>query len=414
MPCSTQRSGIRRKCIMKIAALTPSYIKWEGDTAAVFIHNLTRKLVESGVEVSVVTPMLSPESKPYEVIDGVEINRFHYFWPTSLEGLAGGYGIPDNMKRSFLLALQLPFLIVALLINGLKISRKCDVIHAFWIPSAIIALFIKRLTGKPMAFSPLGSGMSNLPEWFMTYCLRSFDVIFTGTGRWNDSFYPKKLSGDFNIIKAATMVNIDTTSSRPIPDVISELRARKKKVVYFVARMVESKNPMILIDTIPIVLNIRNDVHFVVSGDGPLMEECKARVKQLNIDTNITFTGHITNELVRNYINYSDMIVTTSLVGNCFSTTILDGFHLRKAHVLSNSGATGEFFIHEKYAYLYEAGEPEELARSINLVLNDEKLRETLEKNTYDFLKGNSFMDEITINTIMNTYHQIQNRDPSD
>ena len=71
-----------------------------------------------------------------------------------------------------------------------------------------------------------------------------------------------------------------------------------------------------------------------------------------------------------------------------------------KACILSDAGSTGEFFHHNKYAYLYEPGTERELAKAILMMLEDGGVRGMLESNTYDFLKANSFLNHITIDTI--------------
>ena len=393
---------------MKVAALTTSYIRWEGDTAAGFIHNLTSELVKAGVDISVVTPMLSPESKKHEVIDGVDIHRFHYFRPTNLEGLAGGYGMPENMKRSFLLRHQLPFLFLALFLHGIRVARKCDVIHTFWIPSGFVGLLIKKLMGKPVAFSPLGSGLRQMSIKRLTSFLNEVDVIFTGSGRFEKTYFPPGFEGNFNVRQAMTIINIDSDAVFPIPDEIASQRAMGRKIVYWVARMVPEKNPRTLIKAIPQILERRTDIHFIISGEGPLYEECKRLAAEMGIQNSITFTGHLKNSRVHEYLRHSDLITTTSLMENCFSTTILEGFHLGKPFILSNVGSTGKYFYHGKFAYLYEAGNERKLASAILSVIGDEELLRSLGSNTREFLEYHSFTKEQTISSVMKTYQNIR------
>ena len=62
-------------------------------------------------------------------------------------------------------------------------------------------------------------------------------------------------------------------------------------LVGHVGRFVDVKNHTFLIDVLDSMINKNNKVKAILVGDGPLIEEIKKKVKQLNLEKNIYFLG---------------------------------------------------------------------------------------------------------------------------
>ena len=65
---------------MKVLMLTTSFPLYPGHPAGIFVYEQARHLCRAGVNVDVMAP-LHPEGKSYEVMEGVSVRRFPYFWP---------------------------------------------------------------------------------------------------------------------------------------------------------------------------------------------------------------------------------------------------------------------------------------------------------------------------------------------
>ena len=57
--------------------LTTSFPCYDGDMAGIFIYEQAKKMVEKGMDVSVVAPH-DFETKGYEIREGIKIHRFQY------------------------------------------------------------------------------------------------------------------------------------------------------------------------------------------------------------------------------------------------------------------------------------------------------------------------------------------------
>jgi glycosyltransferase involved in cell wall biosynthesis len=69
--------------------------------------------------------------------------------------------------------------------------------------------------------------------------------------------------------------------------------ASDRKLIGFIGRLTQIKNPHCFIDIASEVLKKRQDVVFLFVGDGEMAEELKARVRELGLQENIIFTGFI-------------------------------------------------------------------------------------------------------------------------
>ena len=93
---------------MKVCILSTSYPRYSGDYAGIFVHNLAKELIFNNIKVKVVSPH-DLDTKNCEIIDGVKIERFKYWFIKKGQMLAYGGGMPYNLANSFLAKIQLPF-----------------------------------------------------------------------------------------------------------------------------------------------------------------------------------------------------------------------------------------------------------------------------------------------------------------
>lgn len=115
---------------MKIALLTTSYPRFEGDFAGRFIEDAVRHLTELGCVISVVRP-----------------GTYRDF------GLAYGRGVVHN-------ALRRPWAVPPLLASMVRATRaaarEADLVHAYWLPSGAVAMG----SGRPFVLTLLGTDVA--------------------------------------------------------------------------------------------------------------------------------------------------------------------------------------------------------------------------------------------------------------
>ncbi len=107
---------------MKVAVLTTSYPRHEGDAAGRFVADAVARLRERGIEVAVVSP-----------------TSFRHF------GIAYGSGVVGNLRRQPWRAAFLPALLASFVRAARRAARDADLVHAHWLPAGAVAL----ATGRP-------------------------------------------------------------------------------------------------------------------------------------------------------------------------------------------------------------------------------------------------------------------------
>lgn len=115
---------------MKIAVLTTSYPRYEGDPAGNFVADAVEHLRTRGVEVEVVSPA-----------------SFRHF------GIAYGSGVVGNLRRAPWKGLLVPAMLWSFARAARRAARDADLVHAHWLPAGAVAL----TTGKPFVVQLWGT-----------------------------------------------------------------------------------------------------------------------------------------------------------------------------------------------------------------------------------------------------------------
>jgi glycosyltransferase involved in cell wall biosynthesis len=121
---------------VKVAVLTTSYPRGPEDPAGIFVARMVEAARAQGVEVEVVSPA-----------------GFRHF------GLAYGHGIVGNLRAAPWKALLVPAFLVSFALAARRAARSADVVHAHWLPSALVGL----ATRKPLVVQPWGSDVALAP-----------------------------------------------------------------------------------------------------------------------------------------------------------------------------------------------------------------------------------------------------------
>ena len=147
------RGRPRDLAAVRVCVVTTSYPRSPDDVAGAFVAAQVEALRAAGVEVDVVSPADFPSF-----------------------GIAYGDGIVQNLRaRPWLVAALLPLFLVLFARAARRASRRADVVHAHWLPSALPAL----ATGKPLVLQVWGTDVElarRLP-WLARPLLRRARVV---------------------------------------------------------------------------------------------------------------------------------------------------------------------------------------------------------------------------------------------
>lgn len=359
---------------MKVCFLTTIFPLHFGDILhGSFVYQLAKCLIRNGVEISVVAPDDST-ARTQEILDGVLVRRFTYFLPRRLQRVAYRWGIPENLRNNWTIALQLPMFMASFAWAALTCARTCDVIHAHWIPSGLVGLFVSKLIRKPLIVTVWGTDIRALPAWMSKMVLKNADKVISLSLEIQERI---QVLG----VQAISILSpIDEDRFNPQingSSIITEFGLdRTHHVVSFIARLYEFKDPITYVEAIPLVLKKKKNVKFFLVGDGKLRPKLEQMISHLNLHGHVFLTGARSD--VNQILAVSDIFITISPVENLWSTTISEATYMQVPCILTDAGHTGEVFTHGKNCYLIPPRSPSALAAAIISLLENPSLRSSL------------------------------------
>ena len=379
---------------LRILIITSKFPRFERDPQPPFVFYFAKELVRLGHEVYAVAPH-DKGAKKEEVLDGVHIYRFKYFFPESLQRLSYGPGIPTNINRSFFAALQMPFFIFSEILMARRVAKmiKPDVVHAHWaFPQGLAAKF----TGVPYFINFYGG------EFFMARKFRLIWMLKYIVNRSYESFtvtnYYVQLMRQSGLRMSPVPIPLGVDVSTFHPDVkgSKDIRERFCKkgelMVLFVGRLVERKGPDYLVAAFQRVVKEVPNARLVMVGSGPMAGSLKNQASELGISDKIVFCGEIHNAELPKYYCAADIFVLPSIVdrhGDREGQGVVyaEAMACKIPVIGTNTGGIPDV-ISRDVGLLVNEKDPDDLAKGIIRLLKDAKLRKMMGENAYKLVQN--------------------------
>lgn len=382
---------------MKICILTTSYPRYEGDYAGNFVHNLAKELVKNKLKVTVVAPH-DTDTKDYEVLDGIEIYRFKYWFTKRGQKVAYSGGMPYNLSHSFFAKFQLMLFMVCFFFKGLQNAKKCDIIHAQFLFSGFVGVFIKKLTGKKLVITVHGSDIYTIPKRGL------LKQIYIRVLSHSDCFITVSTANRKKLIDLGLRRNIIFVIPNGISlsmfDQMSTLyREENKNIIMWTGRMIEVKGLEYLIQAMKMVVNRYPNSYLMLIGDGPIKHKLIELATTLSLNENVTFVGNVPNNSVPRYLHHADIFVLPSL-SEGLPVSLLEAMAAGKPVIASNVGGISDLIKDGINGFLVESKDAEQIAKKINYLLEHpaERIRMGLESKK--LVEENFTWDKIAEKTI--------------
>jgi len=135
-----------------------------------------------------------------------------------------------------------------------------------------------------------------------------------------------------------------------------------------------------LIAAIPEVIRNEPKSRFLMLGKGSLTDNLRHKVKQLHVSEYVKFIGSVPRKEVVNYMNASDIYVSTSFSDGT-SASLLEAMSLALPCVVTNISGNKEWIINDKNGCLVPLGDPKTLAQDIVSLIHNREFRRKLGEN---------------------------------
>jgi len=359
-----------------LLVLTSTYPRWPDDVEPGFVHELSRRLVDT-YEVHVVAPHFKGAALE-EDMDGVRVHRFRYFHP-GRKALVYDGGMLMNIQRHPWLLLSLPFFLLAQFRTAWRLARRHRVVlvHAHWvIPQGIVAwvlrLFYRR---APLVITSHGGDVYGLNGWLIGFVKRRVyrsSAAVTVVSRTMAEALSQQLPG-VDIRVASMGVDLEETF-------VSQTPLEERRDMIFVGRLVDKKGVDVLLQAFARVVVLYPGLRLCIVGHGPLRESLESLVAQLGIGEAGEFAGAVPNTQVPGLLNRHAIAVVPSVVAASgdqegLGLVTIEAMGCGCAVLASDLPAIRDVVQDGDNGLLFEAGNAEALAHCLEALLNDELRR---------------------------------------
>lgn len=353
---------------------------------------LSRALVQEGAQVTVVAPH-DKNTASKEIIDGVEVRRFSYWWPKNAQGLCYGAGIPTNVRQNKSLIFQFPVLEAAFMMAALRYGGDADVYNAHWTFAALPTVLLSKLNRKPIvttAYSaeyvppslhPINRLIVRNSRAVISISNFTRDVVETVVHpRYHEviglGVNPEKIAPpDFDRQSFRTSKNIE-------PD---------ETLVLAIGRLVKRKGFPVLIDSIAQLVNQGKKIKLFLAGKGPEQAAIQSQIATLGIGSSVNLLGFVPDSDLRLYLKASDILVMPSIADEAGDTEglgipLLEAMANETPVIGSAIGGILDIVENEKTGLLVPPQSAEALVSAIQRLVDDDALRHRIVQGGYELV----------------------------
>ena len=382
---------------MKILMLTWEYPPRIVGGIARVVHDLSKRLIKDGHEVTVVT-YKDGDVPMYENDKGVNVYRVE------------NYMIHPNNFIDWIM--QLNFNMISKATEIIQKEGKFDVIHAHDWLVANAAKALKNAFDIPVVStihateSGRNSGIHdetqryiNDTEWLLTY--ESTEVIV------NSNYMKNHVQGLFGLPfdKINVIPNgINLTNFNGIErdyDFRRQYAMDNEKIILYVGRLVYEKGVQHLISAMPKILENYHDAKLIIAGKGGMLDELKSQADYMGLSDKIYFTGYLNSKQVQKMYKCADVAVFPSTY-EPFGIVALEAMLAGVPTVVSDVGGLNEIVDHRENGMKSYAGNSNSIADSVLSLLFDKQLAAKVSKNAKAKVK-----EEFSWNKISQDTHYI-------
>ena len=384
----------------RILVVTSTFPRWKDDKDPPFVFELCSRIT-AHYHVHVLAPHF-PGSKTDEIIDGISVKRFRYFF-LPWERLAYQDGILPKLKKNPFNYGLLPFFFMGELfaLNRLLRRHSFNIIHAHWlIPQGLVSLLGRRITRSriPVLCTSHGGDLYGLGGKVMDrikrWVISDSDALTIVSQSMREDV--AKLGAGMMPLQVIPM-GVDL-KNRFVP----AEKGGGEGSILFVGRLVEKKGVRYLIEAVPLILKRFPGANVCIAGDGPEMDRLISLCRELKVYDQIRFLGAVKNKALPALYQTADVVVFPSLVAGGgdregFGLVLVEALGCECAVVATDLPAMQDIVIDGKTGFIVPQKNAEKLAEKVICLLNDPLLRRELGKEGRKYVLKRFDWDIITI-----------------
>lgn len=275
----------------------------------------------------------------------------------------------------------------------IKITRDVDFFIFFFGDDLLIPMLTAKLLGKNVVLMLTGSPVES-SRTRKDNLLKPFDFLVKTNFILSDRIITQseKQIGEQGLEKYRNKISIAPEHFLDFNKFKVEKRlSERDDLVGYIGRLTEEKGILNFVRAIPKVLEMREDVRFLIGGDGHLRGEIKEYLKKRNLNDKVKVVGWIPHKNIPKYLNELKLLVVPSYT-EAGPLTAFEAMACGTLVLGSQVGIMSEILRDGKNGFVLENNSPRSIAKNVLKILIREDLnkiswnaRKTVEKKfTYD------------------------------
>ena len=386
-----------------ILIITSSYPSKIQNLRGTFIGKQVRCMADRGYHMVVLTPHV-PGASLFESYDKIDIFRFPYFFPTSLQRLSTPGGMYFGFKQSLPGKIQMiPYLFMMILFSGIIIRKKhIKFIHTHWIiPQGIAGAIWKYFFRIPHISTAHVLDLTisdNIPilKSLIRRVLKKTDVVTV-----NSSFTKKQVLRFSPPNIPIWIIPMGMDEKRVFFIQEGDISKKRRNSILFVGRLIDWKGVDILIQAIHLVKKRIPDVLLIIVGEGPDRQKYEKLTIQLHLEDTILFKGRISDDELNLSYFKADLFILPSneikgIVMEGLGVVLLEAMASGTPVIGSNTGGIPDIIEDGVNGLLVTPGDPQALADAIIRILENPDLADRFRKAGLETVRERFSWDVIT------------------
>ena len=348
----------------------------EGDGVPRFVQDLARALA-AHADVTVLAPD-APGARRSEVVGGVRVKRFSYFRPRSLQRLALGHGMRENLRASWLAKAQVPAFLAAQAAATRSLIREeaIEVVNAHWIvPSGLTSAWACRTRGVPLVLQVHAGDvylLARVPAGrpVARYVVGGSRIVLADGSHVRDSL-DALLGRPSGALLRPMGVDHARFGRRDADEEGARLGAEfPEGFLLFFGRMSEKKGVAYLIGALPRILERHPGLGLVLIGDGPERTHLEETSADLGVRASVRFLGRKSHDEIIRHLHACRAAVVPSIVDRYgetegMPTVVLEALAAGVRVVGSAVDGIPDILRHRENGWLCREKDPVDLADKI-------------------------------------------------
>lgn len=356
--------------------VTTSYPRFAGDPTGTFIASLAEGLVAAGEQVTVVTPRATGMAdSDMSSVNGVRIVRVG-----TSSGLAHQPGgILPALRRSPWRVVRVPAMLRALEVEAARCALQADIVHGHWIfPGGWVAVRAAESANIPSVVTGHGADLNLLPRlpllrnrvrWVLRHATRTLAVSQALQGAAIAAGAPHDR---VSVLPLGVGVG-DPDGVVPGASIFARHPGLK---LLSVGSLTVRKGHDVLIKAFAMLDPAQAPV-LAILGEGPEYENLVGLAQRLGVVERVIFTGNTPPDQIHGWMRSADVFVMPSRAEG-LGLVCVEAMMAGTPVIASDIPGPRELLQSGDAGRLVPPGDPAALARAIDLLAKDAKLRESL------------------------------------